>query len=325
MNNKLYFTLTLTLYFSLFANIRGPHIFLYNNSENMHFVNSSLAVESEILNFTLPDIVDYSDYKIENRFEQYAYIEAVYNISSESDNIYSFEFIMPDSVITEIYINDKKADNIINKVYNPYADYTREDNGDTELFYKDKNYEDKISDTEKTNSDTIERKINYRDHFTVKHNGYLKNWSGGTIEKMYKAKFYGKMIKGKNKIVIRYKQPANIIEEDHGYFISSEYSTSVGYEIWPIKEWKKTDDFSIEVNIKLKDDASFFTKLFRGFYDIKMTKDFLKKKPEKPHEYKLTDVDEKDMVFKRIYLKHPLPERIYIIWGEDDHIDCYEE
>jgi hypothetical protein len=74
------------------------------------------------------------------------------------------------------------------------------------------------------------------------------SWSRD-VKTSYSIKFNSDLQKGINEIEVSYIQPVSIFETKYGYFTKSEYSNSVSYEFWPIKEWNIDKNFTAEIEI----------------------------------------------------------------------------
>ena len=53
--------------------------------------------------------------------------------------------------------------------------------------------------------------------------------------------------KGTNHISIEYFQPVSSQESDYGYFKDGKWTHSFMYELWPLKEWKLADNFTMQL------------------------------------------------------------------------------
>lgn len=75
---------------------------------------------------------------------------------------------------------------------------------------------------------------------------------------LYTVKFNSVIKKGISSIEVTYLQPISIYENDYGYFTSSKWSSYVEYQYWPIKEWKRDNNFTSEILVSVPYDWGFF-------------------------------------------------------------------
>lgn len=66
---------------------------------------------------------------------------------------------------------------------------------------------------------------------------------------LYQAAFSGNIKSGLNIINIKYNQPLTILERAYGYFTDSRSIEQFTYQLGPLKEWKLSDNFSLEVSL----------------------------------------------------------------------------
>lgn len=67
------------------------------------------------------------------------------------------------------------------------------------------------------------------------------------INQLYTVPFSAKFQTGSNTIRVTYKQPLSTSEIGYGYFQSSKWMHSFGYELWPLKEWKLDANFEMKI------------------------------------------------------------------------------
>lgn len=85
---------------------------------------------------------------------------------------------------------------------------------------------------------------------------------------LYHAEFSAGLIKGVNSIKVMYSQPMNVNETEYGYFTKSRYSTWCEYELWPLKEWKRSKDFTLTITVRVADDTGLSKIVFGSDYSI---------------------------------------------------------
>lgn len=78
------------------------------------------------------------------------------------------------------------------------------------------------------------------------------------------VRFNGSLQTGTNEIRVRYSQPLGRHELDYGYFKTSRWASMVAYELWPLREWQRAPDFSLQIEVTAEDDSSVLRRLFRG-------------------------------------------------------------
>lgn len=67
--------------------------------------------------------------------------------------------------------------------------------------------------------------------------------------------FLGELQAGSNEIRVRYSQPLGRDEIEYGYFKTSEWASTVAYELWPLHEWKLAPDFRMQIEVSAEDDT----------------------------------------------------------------------
>lgn len=77
-----------------------------------------------------------------------------------------------------------------------------------------------------------------------------KRWAV-LYEDLYSITFSGKLIQGENTIKVTYRQPMSVDEISYGYFTRSRWSSGVGYEFSPVKEWQLVKGFKAGIDISV--------------------------------------------------------------------------
>ncbi len=77
----------------------------------------------------------------------------------------------------------------------------------------------------------------------------LCHFCGNAISRLYAASFEASVEKGKNVIEARYRQPYGFVETAYGYFTTSKWLNHFSYELWPLKTWKISPTFQMNVKI----------------------------------------------------------------------------
>lgn len=72
------------------------------------------------------------------------------------------------------------------------------------------------------------------------------------LGQLFKANFRGILHRGINDIQVKYIQPLSAIERDYGYFKEGQFVKYLQYELWPLKEWHLSEDFNLELVVKMK-------------------------------------------------------------------------
>lgn len=84
--------------------------------------------------------------------------------------------------------------------------------------------------------------------------------------RLHQASFNMKLKQGKNNIQIQYSQPMSGFEGAYGYFRKSRYFHQFRYEIWPLKQWRRSRDFKLNVSVKIRKVRSLWKSVRgRGF------------------------------------------------------------
>lgn len=79
---------------------------------------------------------------------------------------------------------------------------------------------------------------------------------------LYKCNFTATLKEGENTLLVQYSQPMNTKEVNYGYMTKSEWRTEFGYELWPLKEWQKGNNFSIKVQYSFQNERSTIERMF---------------------------------------------------------------
>ncbi len=85
----------------------------------------------------------------------------------------------------------------------------------------------------------------------------------GDAPTLFEARIAGDFGAGKNEIVVSYDQPLTRLETSYGYGARSRFVSLFSYEIWPIRQWKRADDFVIEAAVTMASPRdSWWTRTF---------------------------------------------------------------
>ena len=87
-------------------------------------------------------------------------------------------------------------------------------------------------------------------------------WSVRINRSLCMVSFSGKLSQGRNVIRIGYRQTVGVSEAHYGYFTKSVFASGFGYELWPLKEWKLSPGFSLNVDVRVADYPGFRRTLF---------------------------------------------------------------
>lgn len=79
----------------------------------------------------------------------------------------------------------------------------------------------------------------------------------GAESALTRARFLGALKPGENTILVAYMQPLTSNEISYGYFQESRWSQGFGYELWPLKEWKRAKDFRLRLRISMPKPGLF--------------------------------------------------------------------
>ena len=74
---------------------------------------------------------------------------------------------------------------------------------------------------------------------------------------LFQAVFEARIVAGVNRIEVKYEQPLGLDETQHGYFTSSEFAFTFGYELWPLEEWRRSDTFALSTSISVPRERSW--------------------------------------------------------------------
>ena len=81
---------------------------------------------------------------------------------------------------------------------------------------------------------------------------------------LHKAMFPYDFQPGENQVVVRYTQLLGATEMDYGYFkTEGRFLREFRYEIWPLKQWKRSKDFAVDLAVTIdREEPSWWTRLF---------------------------------------------------------------
>jgi hypothetical protein len=153
----------------------------------------------------------------------------------------------------------------------------------------------------------------------------LKNEIKGTSmmqfrNELWKVLFDGKMIAGDNTLEVSYSQPVSFSEVHYGYFTKSKWSSAVGYELWPLAEWRLADDFQMKIVAVMENDGSFVRNIFSGKYDIKLRGQYvIDKNYDDIKEVEIKKEEGKIIITAEF--KKTFPARLTVLYGDKDALD----
>ena len=84
----------------------------------------------------------------------------------------------------------------------------------------------------------------------LKGNYYLPD--AAVLPPLYQASASIGFAPGRNHVTFEYDQPLAAVEEDRGYFRDGRMVSDFFYVLWPLKEWSRTKDFSIDLRIDVE-------------------------------------------------------------------------
>ncbi len=153
----------------------------------------------------------------------------------------------------------------------------------------------------------------------------LKKEKKGTVmmqtrTELWKASFIGVMTTGDNTIEVSYFQPVSFSEVHYGYFTRSKWSSAVGYELWPLSEWKLADNFQLRIVAVMDDDSSLLNNFWGGAYGMKLRGQ--NPRDENYHDIKITEVrkEKEQMILTADYNKN-FPARLIVLYGDKEALE----
>ena len=257
-------------YFSVNANMRQSYQRSSFNSGIINASSSGFEVKKEILNFFCES--PYSgDLAVVRKERRYCNIEAKYFVETSQELSLDLEFILPHfgSIVYKTAPESAAA------------------------------LATGIADARPVNPDT--------------YNSLLQRpfeiWSNNQEYFLYAADFSVTLRKGNNLIMVSYSVPLDVSETSHGYFTGSKWSSGVGYELWPLKQWTLAQDFMLEINAGYKKSGGFSSMVFKK--DIKLL-GAMKSKGE-IQKFAAKDCRMKDKYFICSFnLSRNFPDRIFM-------------
>ncbi len=146
-----------------------------------------------------------------------------------------------------------------------------------------------------------------QDKIKYEHGLYLLE---GKVPPIYRASVTIALHAGTNKIEFSYRQELSLVEVRHGYFTESKFVRRIEYLLGPIKEWRKTDDFKIDFEMKIyREPPSWFERTFGHPITIGC---FLE------HPAKVKQIDNR-LVFQTTF-RRSFPDILKCRIGQDDLI-----
>jgi hypothetical protein len=134
---------------------------------------------------------------------------------------------------------------------------------------------------------------------------------------LWKAAFAGKITAGDNAIEVSYDQPVSVSEVHHGYFTKSKWSSAVGYELWPLAEWRRAEDFKMTISAVMRDDRSLLNNMLGGKYAIKLRgQDARDKDYYDIHAVEIKREDERIKITAEF--SKNFPGRLIVLYGDND-------
>jgi hypothetical protein len=99
-------------------------------------------------------------------------------------------------------------------------------------------------------------------------------------------------------------------EAEYGYFVDSRFVHSVQYEVWPIKQWRRSEDFTLDLTVKMKrDEPGWWASTFGTLRGLRCA---LGRRGQV-----LTSVQEDGQLVVRRELRE-LPDRLFCYMGDED-------
>lgn len=114
--------------------------------------------------------------------------------------------------------------------------------------------EARLGDTRLEVAATEETELTPQEAQSVKQRDSLGYHEEGEVSSLYRARFQAALPAGASTLTLRYRQRVAAREADYGYFVDSRFVRSVQYEVWPIKQWRRSPDFTLELEIRLKNE-----------------------------------------------------------------------
>lgn len=142
--------------------------------------------------------------------------------------------------------------------------------------------------------------------------GKSYQWHHFSPSNIHEAKWRASLVNGINTVTVRYKQELALEERNHSYEKSGEMIRIVAYEVWPIKEWSRSDEFAMEFSIvsSVTQDADSLVCYGATMQGDRQDSSFL---PPSRVEGGLAKIS---FQFK----KEPLPDRLHCEMGKKENL-----
>lgn len=136
------------------------------------------------------------------------------------------------------------------------------------------------------------------------------------LRKLYQASFPAQLNAGENRVEVEYSQPLYEFEADYGYFKKSRFLSALRYEVWPLKEWKLAEDFTLTVhaNFQPQSKPNF---LERNLGTIEIIRCF----DDRQDAPLPTDQRKTPYGQQATFIGAKLPNRLVCLIGDDDLVD----
>lgn len=132
---------------------------------------------------------------------------------------------------------------------------------------------------------------------------------------LYQADFQAEIKSGNNTIIIEYSQPISVHETKYGYWTASQYLSEINYELWPLKEWKLSSDFSLDLEITVEDDDSLWRSLFGTSNDLLL----IGLSKDKRTLYRELKIEEKKAkLFLKTSFNNNFPDSLALLFGSKE-------
>ena len=141
----------------------------------------------------------------------------------------------------------------------------------------------------------------------------LHAWGFGIRrDELHEARFQAALTEGQNIIRVEYVQPIALVETGYGYFWDGEFVDTWVYESWPLQEWKRSEDFTLNLTVSTpRAKPSWWARNIGNYTEVACSM--------WPTEFKPTRKDEGG----RLWLTGTLtevPDRIHCTRGSDEYV-----
>lgn len=136
------------------------------------------------------------------------------------------------------------------------------------------------------------------------------------LRKLYQASFPAQLNVGENRVDVEYSQPLYEFEADYGYFKKSRFLSALRYEVWPLKEWKLSEDFTLTVqaNFQPQSKPNFLERNLGTIEIIRCFDD--RQDPPLPTDQRKTPYSQ-----QASFIGAKLPNRLVCLMGDDDLVE----